>query len=493
MKASGSFQFASLSWTMMQKDSSKALRAVLRILTEAGDLLQVHPVLAKRALQELYEKADERTAKERADLVSRVSFLWRTSDTPERRYVEELAAAFKCTVQQAQAHLQTLWDYQNTLNPVEAFQRRALGVASTNTIPQSDFAVYWRALRGLSRSECRDVLRDLTRLSEQLGCDLSEALAEHSKRGKQWWFTPFLHRLAVQAGHYYETSVDDPRRSTGAYLENLTQEEANILLAHETRLDGNPWLEAERQALQRVLRREPDRDAHYDRMPPITAWHELCALAGWDNPYESVIENPLLISNMLYELEGLGQKQHIAGLCRAAQLAVYDPPMTGLAQRLGLGDRSSSQEVQQKLEDLTAFELRDVSRAITPLKISVEKTLRLEGVDINPNSHTFVPPPDPSDRVPPLTELSAKAIGRIGSWQYLTRLCGLHHLSGTRGAAARNELATALVDRYRDGMDRSIELLAYQALVLPRVRAQYAARDRQQLASEHKRAVEHQL
>lgn len=477
----------------MPQHSSKTFQALSDILADVGDLSHVHPILAKRALQELYDKAEERAVRDTNGLLSRMSTLWRSMPTPEQRYIQEMADALNCTGDQAERHLRMLWDRQNAPNALEAFQRHATAQAGpVEKTSRYGAALYWRALSGLSRSECRDLLVELTVVSEQLNCDPWDVLAPDSTSKRPKPFVMFLHRLTVQAGHYYELSHDDPHRRTGVYLENLTREQAAILL-QRTRLDHAPWTEAERFALHRVLRRDALLDAHYDVMPPLEAWNDICALTDQDEPYESSISDPRIISNIFYELGGLPPSEHIAALCRAAHLSLYAPPATGLAQRLGLSETSSSQEVRQKLEQLTDFEQHDISQTTTALMTSVDEALRLEGVLIDGDEHNFVPPPDGWKRIRPLSELSAHALGRIGAWQYLTDLCGLPELSATMTLAGRNELAAALVRQHPDGIDRHLELLAYEALVLPRVRAEYDARDRDDRAASEKRGPEHVL
>lgn len=481
---------------MIRETSDVALQAVAKVVTKRGNVFTVHPVVAKRALAELYDKANARADEELGSLVSWATSFWRTPPTPEERYVRELAIALNCNEQEARSHLNALWSWQEWPSALERFQRLAMGQANTLDTRAVDADVYYGTLATLSRAESRKLLREMLLVCRQLGCDASEAITGEATPDR-WNWAAFKIRLTIQAGHHWELTHDAPHRFTGTYLENLGQDQATGLLQKE-RTDGTPWKQAERDAVDRVLRRDPHKEGHYDRMRPADAWRELCTLTGCEESFEASISNSRVLSDMVYEVSTLPPSEHVAGLCRAAHLAVLAPAAAGIAQRLGIGENSSYPEVSEKLQTLTTFERVDLAEAMRDLRLRtcIDDALRMENIDVEPdlnNRFNVAPALDPSERIRPLTELSAHALGRAGAWQYLTKLCKLDHLSATMTQAARNELAAALVTQNPGGMNDYMELLAFKALILPRVRAEYAARAQQEHIPAEKHTLEQQI
>ncbi|HZZ63904.1 MAG TPA: hypothetical protein VFE17_00270, partial [Candidatus Baltobacteraceae bacterium] len=415
---------------MMREDSPKALQALARIVSQGRDLSDVHPVLAKRALQELYDKADERAADEAANALWDLDFVWTMppGESPEQQYIGELAAALRCTPAQAEQHLHHLWDRQNAPSALKALQNSAATKSTSRGRPQySDTFLHETALRDLSRAQSRALLQDLNMLCRQLDCEPWQIFAsDDAYHGLLW--RPFLGRLAMQAGQYDEYPTQELRRVHGEYLNSLAQDQAQRLLG-DGRRDGTPWTAGERAALQRVIARDPNREAHYDAMRPRDAWNELCALTGRDEPYELDLGHlaaEVTLSNIRYEISKLPQSEHIQGLQRAAHLVVDAPPTKGLAQRLGLGAKTTINQIRQKLEELTVAERRELSNDITPLGVDVEFALHIEGVDIldlERRDRDWAAPVEPSERIAPLREMSVRAAGYAGAWRYLTNLC----------------------------------------------------------------------
>ena len=468
----------------MPETSVKALQALARIVSQGRDFTDVHPVLAKRALQELYEMAEERETDEAANALWAVDFVWSTwtrEQSPEQRYVRELAAAVNCTPDQAKQHLHVLWDRQNAPSKIEQLQRRAMVLQGSDTTADGHLQAHICALRELSRTESRELLQDFNVLSQLLGGVPWQSIAT---AGMSDVFDMFPLILIRQCGRYAELLQDDPARRTGDYLDNLSQDQA-ALLAPNTRLDGRPWTNAERQAFERVLRRNPENEAYYDRMRPRDAWNELCALTGQDQPYgmsNMELDSWLAVSSLRYELSALPPSEHIEGLYRAAHLALFSPASKGLAQRLGVGPITSSKEVEQRLQDLTQVERQEFKEIMDVLRIDVDYALRLEGIEVDANRpfhHNFAPPVEPREAIPSLRDMSVRAAGRAGAWQYLTKLCNLNHLGPTITPAARSELAAALARKFPH-MDDYLELLAHQLRLLPQIRAHRAAQLREQ-------------
>jgi hypothetical protein len=75
-----------------------------------------------------------------------------------------------------------------------------------------------------------------------------------------------------------------------------------------------------------------------------------------------------------------------------------------------------------------------------------------------------------------LLELSAQAVDPEKAWEFLARSCGVDHRYDS--AAARQQVAAALVRNYPEGVDGHVRLLAERASLLPLVEGNYAAKKR---------------
>ena len=85
--------------------------------------------------------------------------------------------------------------------------------------------------------------------------------------------------------------------------------------------------------------------------------------------------------------------------------------------------------------------------------------------------------------VPPLLDLSARAVDPTKAWEHLAELSGVNPQNDS--PSAREKVAAALAENNVDGLDKHLEKLAAIASLLPKVMAHYAAKERSEWAQSH--------